>query len=59
MMKWITSESFDDGKNSSAALNEFKRIAKAGSYPGLGAVKKLSIEHHLEIMGKYLDGKIK
>lgn len=59
MMKWITSESFDDGKNSSAALNEFKRIAKAGSYPGLGAVKKLSIEHHLEIMGKFLDGKIK
>lgn len=25
------------------------------SYPGLGSVKKLSIMHHLELMGKYLD----
>lgn len=26
------------------------------SYPGLGTVKKLSIMHHLELMGKYLNG---
>lgn len=25
------------------------------TYPGLGSVKKLSIMHHLELMGKYLD----
>jgi len=28
-----------------------------GTYPGLGTVKKLSIMHHLEIMGKCLQGK--
>lgn len=26
------------------------------SYPGLGTVKKLSLMHHLELMGKYLSG---
>lgn len=25
------------------------------SYPGLGSVKKLSLMHHLELIGKYLD----
>mgnify|MGYP000975949391 FL=1 len=26
------------------------------TYPGLGSVKKLSLMHHLELVGKYLDG---
>lgn len=26
------------------------------SYPGLGTVKKLSLMHHIELMGQYLDG---
>lgn len=25
------------------------------TYPGLGSVKKLSLMHHLELVGKYLD----
>lgn len=28
------------------------------TYPGLPTLKKLSIMHHLELMGKYLDGKL-
>lgn len=28
------------------------------SYPGLGSVKKLSLMHHLELVGYYLDGEI-
>lgn len=30
--------------------------ANTGYYPGLPTIKKLSIMHHLELMGKYLDG---
>ncbi len=29
---------------------------KNQTYPGLGSVKKLSLMHHLELVGKYLDG---
>ena len=29
---------------------------ETGYYPGLPTIKKLSIMHHLELMGKYLDG---
>ena len=25
------------------------------TYPGLGSVKKLSLMHHLELVGRYLD----
>lgn len=32
---------------------------KNGTYPGLPTLKKLSIMHHLELVGKYLDGKWK
>lgn len=30
-----------------------------GTYPGLPTLKKLSIMHHLELVGKYLDGRLK
>jgi len=33
--------------------------AEAGYYPGLPTIKKLSIMHHLELVGKYLDGGVK
>lgn len=39
------------------AMKEFERLHNQQIYPGLGIVKKLSIMHHLELMGKYLDGK--
>lgn len=38
------------------ALSTFLNHAETGYYPGLPTAKKLSIMHHLELMGKYLDG---
>ena len=35
-------------------LQTFLRHYKQGSYPGLGTVKKLSLMHHIELMGRYL-----
>lgn len=35
-------------------LNTFLEHYKQQSYPGLGTVKKLSLMHHIELMGKYL-----
>lgn len=29
------------------------------TYPGLGTVKKLSLMHHIELMGRFLDGELK
>lgn len=37
------------------AIDEFERLHITESYPGLGTVKKLSIMHHIELVGKYLD----
>ncbi len=36
----------------------FEQLAKAGQYPGLGSVKKLSIMHHIELASRFLDKKI-
>lgn len=33
-----------------AAIREFQRLHQQGHFPGLGYVKKLSMQHHLEIM---------
>jgi hypothetical protein len=38
------------------AIKEFERMYDSETYPGLGVIKKLSIMHHLEWMGNYLDG---
>ena len=37
-------------------LQAFWDHYKNETYPGLGTVKKLSLMHHLELVGKYLDG---
>jgi hypothetical protein len=37
-------------------LSELINHYENGYYPGLPTIKKLSIMHHLELMGKYLDG---
>ena len=37
------------------AMKEFEDLYRREAYPGLGAVKKLSIMHHLELIGQYLD----
>ncbi|MCG9967439.1 sce7725 family protein [Pelotomaculum terephthalicicum JT] len=41
----------------SMGLSTFLEHYANGTYPGLGTVKKLSIMHHLEIIGKYLSRK--
>lgn len=42
-------------KLSTFGMQEFERLYNEGAYPGLGVVKKLSIMHHLEIVGNYLE----
>jgi hypothetical protein len=37
------------------AIKEFERMYDSETYPGLGVIKKLSIMHHIEWMGNYLD----
>lgn len=34
----------------STALDQFRAIHKAGHFPGLGSVKKLSMQHHIETL---------
>ena len=47
---------FDDGqsKQLTTALATLLSHAENGYYPGLPTIKKLSIMHHLELVGKYL-----
>lgn len=40
------------------AIKTFEKIYEEQSYPGLGVIKKLSLMHHLELMGRYLDGQV-
>lgn len=40
------------------ALKKFEEYYKQGKYPGLGTVKKLAIMHHIELINRYLEGKI-
>lgn len=42
-------------KLDTVAMREFEALYTRESYPGLGTVKKLSIMHHLELIGRYLD----
>ena len=53
LKKW-----YDAGqlKQLTTALTSFLTHAENGYYPGLPTIKKLSIMHHLELVGKYLDG---
>jgi len=37
------------------AIKEFEDLYYREAYPGLGTVKKLSIMHHIELMGRFLD----
>ena len=36
-------------------LKMFEELHRTGAYPGLGVVKKLSIMHHLQLIGEYLE----
>lgn len=44
-----------NNKLDTIAMKEFEDLYYREAYPGLGTVKKLSIMHHLELIGKYLD----
>lgn len=37
-------------------IKMFEELHRTGAYPGLGVVKKLSIMHHLQLMGEFLEG---
>lgn len=39
---------------STTGMIEFRDLHQRGHFPGLGYVKKLSMKHHLEVLGNYL-----
>ena len=45
----------EEKKLDTVAMKEFEDLYHREAYPGLGTVKKLSIMHHLELIGRYLD----
>lgn len=55
LVEWSTSEDFNHEKNDSIALQQFREMNRNETYSGLGVVKRLSIKHHLEIVGRFLD----
>ena len=55
--KLISAMGQDDNKIlETDAVVEFQELHKAGHYPGLGYVKKLSMKHHIETLAKFFDG---
>ncbi|MCM1267974.1 MAG: sce7725 family protein [Bacteroidales bacterium] len=50
LVEWNEEKQLD-----TVAMGEFEDLYNREAYPGLGTVKKLSIMHHLELMGRYLD----
>lgn len=42
-------------KLNTLAMQTFEAMYENETYPGLGVVKKLSIMHHIELVGRYLD----
>lgn len=55
LIAWKNSSQFDKRKNQSEALDEFQKMYNTQKYSGLGVIKKLSIKHHLEIMGRFFE----
>ena len=50
LVEWNKEKQLD-----TVAMREFEDLYRREAYPGLGTVKKLSIMHHLELIGRYLD----
>lgn len=50
LVEWNKKKKLD-----TVAIKEFEDLYRREAYPGLGTVKKLSIMHHLELIGRYLD----
>ncbi|HWO78759.1 MAG TPA: sce7725 family protein [Bacillus sp. (in: firmicutes)] len=53
MMKWYSESTLGESMET-YALDVFKAHYKEGTYPGLPTIKKLSIMHHLELIGNLL-----
>ncbi|MBT3879404.1 MAG: sce7725 family protein [Candidatus Scalindua sp.] len=52
--KLITVIDDDTFAFNSRACDEFRHLHKRGHFPGLGHVKKLSMQHHIELLSDYL-----
>ncbi|GAK03909.1 hypothetical protein JCM19037_2270 [Geomicrobium sp. JCM 19037] len=55
LIKWY--QSFNDSRIETFAIGVFKEHYENGTYPGLPTLKKLSIMHHLELIGKLYNGR--
>jgi hypothetical protein len=53
LKQWCTQNS--ELVEMTSGLQTFLQHYEQQSYPGLGTVKKLSLMHHIELIGKYLD----
>lgn len=51
LVNWY--ESVSDTRLSTFGLKSFMQLYKTESYPGLGTVKKLSLMHHIELIGNF------
>lgn len=52
-------EALDEGRYSireTKAIKEFRALHRKQHYPGLGYIKKLSMQHHVETIANYLNG---
>jgi hypothetical protein len=54
LIQWYQPYSIDERMNT-LAMQSFIQHHKDGTYPGLPTIKKLSIMHHLELVGTLLD----
>ena len=50
--QWVTENNIQPTPSLQVFLDHYKNE----TYPGLGSVKKLSLMHHLELIGQFLDG---
>ncbi|WP_342489593.1 sce7725 family protein [Bacillus sp. FSL M8-0049] len=58
MMSWYYDIKADKRMHT-LAMQSFEDHHKKGTYPGLATIKKLSIMHHLELMGSLLSSRVK
>ncbi|MEK4508757.1 sce7725 family protein [Paenibacillus sp. FSL K6-2524] len=58
LIEWYVDYSDNDFMNT-LAMQIFKRHHNEGTYPGLPTLKKLSIMHHLELVGNILEGRLR
>lgn len=54
LVEWNETE-----KLNTFGINMLTQMHENETYPGLGTVKKLSLMHHIELMGSFLDGELK